>query len=846
MKNKKAIFPIAIIKLFVAAVLLFSGCDHDYYQPELQKGSGSTLFGDNITIPENFEWTTMQTIDLSVKVDDKYNSAYFYIVDLFDSNPLFNENAIHISKGVAKAGMDFKTSIDLPVSLESIYIQQTDPTGGKTIAPVNIVSSSVDYSFTTAGATTRFSTTEAVNGISVNPTFRAAVDKYSLPVLPENCKVITETSGNLSKDLNNGPYHINGNFTGTTNFWGKGDLFISGTLNLTSGHLPIPDGSRLIILPGGSVITPSVNSWGKVEIYVAGNLEVHNLFEVPMNSKCIIVQGGALRCNALDIKSLFYNNGNIHVSELIKTNNAQADLVNENLINTRSLEIATEGAHMSNNGTINIIENLEISNRNGRVYNANSITAQSLTLDNGILENDGIMSITGESIATNNNIFLINNNSFTTNNMFVSSSATVQNNCHLIVSDKLVLEDAKIIIEQGGLLKTSYLTMNNTRVELSSAAMMEVTTLTVYKYNNKVSNHGFYGTGANKALLKINKADFTKKNDENIIHYQGNLEVECYDHSSELLENKRTRWTQSGITWAGAGGSSLVIPSTECNDGGNNNTTPPTPPTDPTFPIIWNGSDVTYLFEDGWPLLGDFDMNDVVMDVMPTYMTNTENKVTQLRLNVVLRALGATKRLAVALQLDGILPSNVTNVTRSNMVGVNETIFPVDKTKGLENDQTYAVIPIFDIAYAAFGKSSPEITNTIKGGSNSAGAMTIPIVIIFSTPMEQTALSIDKFNLFIVNGGYRNSRDEIHLPGFQPTDKANTNKFGSADDNSNAGTSYTSKNDLIWALAIPGSSEYTIEWTSINKAFPEMQGWVISGGESNRDWYKHPVSDLVY
>ena len=188
----------------------------------------------------------------------------------------------------------------------------------------------------------------------------------------------------------------------------------------------------------------------------------------------------------------------------------------------------------------------------------------------------------------------------------------------------------------------------------------------------------------------------------------------------------------------------------------------------------------------------------------------------------------------------------ITNVTRSSKVGVNETVFPIDKIKGLENGQTFAVIPIFDIAFEALGKSSAVITNTIKGGGNSGSTMNVPIIIIFNTPVDQEALSIDKFNLFLVNGGYMNNRDEIHLSGFQPTDKANTSRFGTADDNSDVGRLYTSKSNMIWGLAIPGTSSYPIEWTSVKLAFPQFQDWVLSGGDSNKTWYNNPDPNLVY
>lgn len=836
-------FSITFTLTFLAINLLLTGCEVDYYNPETNKEPGTALFGDSVTVPAGFDWETMHAVNISVKVDDQYNGSYYYIVELFDGNPIFDKNAVLLDKGVAKLNKNYSNAVVLSKAVKTIYIQQTNPTGGKTIAPVNISSSSVNYTFATVGITTRSSSVQNENETAPSYSFRAATDKYSLPSLPESHTVITQTNGSLERNLNEGPYLINGNFSGTTNFWGKGDIFVSGVLNVTSGQLPIPDGSRLIILPGGSVATPGVNSWGKVEIFVAGTLGVNGQFEVPTDSKCIVLQGGTLTCNALDIKSALYNNGHINVTDLIKTNNPNADLTNDNIILTKKLEIASEGAKMTNNGTIDVAEDLKVSNISCKIFNVNSLTAQSLTYDNGILENDGVILIKGHTKATSSNVEFTNNNSFTTNTMLVSSSASVLNNCHLTVNDKLELEDAKIILNQGGLLTTSYLTMNNTYVELKNGAMMDVSTQVTYKYNSKTSNHGFYGTGASKSLLKLKKAVYSKKNDENIIHYQGNLEIECYDHIAEVTDNNKTRWTQSGITWAGIGGSSLIIPATECNNGGNNNTPTPTPPTNPVFPIIYEGSEVTYLFEDNWPYLGDFDMNDMVLDVTPVYSTNENNKVMQMDLNVTLRALGASKRLGIGIQLDGVTPGMVNSFTRSNSAGVNGNIF--SSGNRLESGQAYAVIPVFDDSHEALGLTSPEITNTVKGSANYKTPVQVTLSIRFNNPLDRENISIDKFNVFIINGGYKGKRQEIHLAGFQATDKADKSKFGLADDNSNV-EPYMSKGDMIWGLAVPESVKYPVEWTSIKIAYPRFESWATSGGSLDANWYKNPNSDAIY
>ena len=781
--------------------LLISSCEHDYYMPkENEPGSGSSLFGDSITVPSTFSWETMGAVKVNVTVDDQYNGNYFYMVELFDSNPLFNENATLLGKGVAKKNNDFSMNVALPHAVETIFLQQTNPTGGKTIAPVDVISTSLSYAFSTVAASVRSSSindNEAVENMSL----LAASDQYTLP---PSYQVITQTSGQLSLNLSQGPYLLNGNFSGKTNFWGAGDIYVTGTLDDTQ-TLQIPASSRLIVLDGGNVKTNR-------DLQLLGN-------------------------------ALFYNNGTALINGLLQTSNVNAKIVNDHILNVLNVEITQNSGQLTNNGTLNVSSNLKIAN-NGTVINNNSIVSESFTLENGLFENNGTVSINGQTQATNSTVKIINNGSFTSNTMLVTSSAIVENNCHLIIDDLLNITDATIKVNEGALLTTSNLLMNNTRIELGSAAMMNVTTLATFMYNSKNSNHGFYGTGTNKALLRITKAVQGKKSSYPIIHYQGNMEIECYDHPSENIDPWNTRWTQNGVTWAGEGGSTLVIGATECNDGGYGTSSPGTP-ANPIFPIIYEGTDMTYLFEDNWPYLGDFDMNDLVLDLNPVYTINAEGKVAQLQLEITLRAVGATKGLAVGLQLDGIVGSAISGVSRSNTAGINGTVFSQSESNGLESGQTYAVIPVFDDVHSGLGYPSKTMINTVKGSSVTATPMKVVFTLSFSSPVENVSVTVDKFNMFIINGGYSSKRHEIHLSGFQPTDKADRSRFGFADDNSNS-KFYTSKDNQIWGLAIPGSAKYPIEWTSIRLAYPAMESWATSGGESSKDWYKQAVENLVY
>ncbi|QRX62708.1 LruC domain-containing protein [Dysgonomonadaceae bacterium zrk40] len=854
MKTKKITFLTSFVFLFTGIVLIFTGCEQDYYDPSRQQGTGASLFGDSITVPATFDWATTRNVDMRVKVEDNFNGAYLYTVQIFDANPLFDEEATLLGMGVAKNNSDFSTNVVIPEALTTVYIQQTSPTGGKTIAPVGLIGSSLNYSFSpqdySASALVSVRSSSSTNESST-AIFRSTTDPYPVPELPVNHTVITQSSGELTSNIAGDVYLINGNFSGTTNFWRKVDLFVQGTLNVTSGQLNLPPGSRLIVLPGALVTTPKIDAWGETtseDIYIQGTLTVNGEIKVNKNSKLVVFEGGSVVVdNNVDLLSntLFSNNGTVEVNGKLQTSNANTTVVNDGEMTLNQLEVTQNSGLYTNNGTLIVSEDLKISN-NGQVVNNNTITTNSLTLDNGTFNNEGVITVLGPTAVTNSTASIINQNSFTTNTLSLQGNARVENNCHMIVEGLLNTTDASIIVGPGGLLSTSNLFMNNTRIELDRAAMMKVTVEAVYKYNkggDQWNNDGFYGTGSNKALLQIAKAVAEEINDENIIHYQGNLEIECYDHPSKNIDSWNARWTEDGVTWAGEGGSTLVIPGTECNDGGYSNV-PSTPPSNPVFPIIWNGTDVTYMFEDNWPLLGDYDMNDVVFNMKPEYTIDAGNKVTQLKLDVTLRAVGGVKRLAVGMQIDGMARNVVSSVSRSSQAGRDNSVFSA--SNGLETGQDYVVIPIFDDVHKALGIPAGTMVNTTVGGSiGTVSPAVVTFTLTFNSPVDRETVSIDKLNPFIVNGGYKNRRDEVHLPGFAPTDKADIFRFGAGDDDS-SNNYYTSKGNLIWALAIPGATRYPKEYTSIRKAYPQLESWATTSGQSDKDWYMHPDLTFIY
>lgn len=807
MKAKKVTFFTPF--LFAIAIITFSGCEQDYYDPSRLEGTGSSLFGDSITVPSTFDWATTRSIDMRVEVDDSYNGAYYYTVQIFNDNPLFNEEVKLLGMGVAKSGHDFSSKIVLPNALSMVYIQQTSPTGGKVIAPVEVTGSSLNYSFGTPSiaslssvslrSASIYSASESADSFSVLSTS----DQYTIPT---TVTAITQTEGTLNLDLSKGPYLIEGNFNGRANFWNSGDIYVTGSFTVNENNFQLPSGSKLIVLEGASVT-------------VNGNFQV--------------LADAAL-----------FNNGTTTVTGKLQTSNANAEVINDREMTLLQLEITQNTGLFTNNGTLTVNDDLQISN-NGKIFNNNTIRTKTVTLDNGTFENEGVITVEALTKVTNNTASIINHNSFLTDNLELRGNASVVNNCHLVVSDLLNTTDSEIKVNAGGLLSTANLEMNNTRIELGSASMMQITSKAIFEYNNGgVNGDGFFGVGDGiPALLIIEKAESERNNSENTIHYEGNLMIECYDHFDRLLKNGRATYTENGVTWAGEGGATLIIPATDCNDGGYGNS-PTTPPSNPVFPIIWNGSDVTYLFEDYWPLLGDYDMNDVVLNVKPDYLLNASNKVESLNLEVTLRAVGGIKSLAVGLQIDGMARNMVAQVTRNNTSGIDNSVFAV--SNGLETGQDYAVIPLFDDAHKALGIPAGTMINTTEGGgAGTVAPLRVIFSIYFTTPVDMETVAIYKLNPFIVNGGYENKRDEVHMSGFAPTNKADTRKFGTGDDASDI-RYYTSRANMIWALAIPDSIPYPKENFSIKMAYPQIESWATSAGELAKDWYLYPEQSFIY
>lgn len=458
--------------------------------------------------------------------------------------------------------------------------------------------------------------------------------------------------------------------------------------------------------------------------------------------------------------------------------------------------------------------------KNNTLYvNYGTLDADRANITNGSFTNYGVATIQNLESTTNSTI-IRNEGTLTVKNASLTN-ATLEAVCHTTIQS-LTTNGATISISSGALLSLDKLDAGGTKFNLASSSILAVNTLA--KFNSQAST--MQGPSSGQALARLKKVDVS--NQYMAITYSGNLEIACSDHTANGQWN--TYYViNSPAKLVPYDKSTVVIAGTACNAGGNNASGGT--PTDQQVTEVNLGT-YSYAFEDNWPNKGDYDMNDFVVDMNITKLQNATNKVTKVVLKGKLRSVGASKRLAAAVQLDGIPAANVKSITYSkkDLVGANLIL----AANGVETGQTNAVVPICDDAHKAFGVSDTRFVSTQNGSYSPVDVM---ITIEFNTPLDN--FTYNTLNMFIVNFSQNiGGRNEVHLAGYAATDKINKSLVATEKGRKLSLTDpFKTPAGDPFALAIPISFNYPAEGNNINSVYPLFADWAHSGGLKNTDWY---------
>ncbi|OZC01554.1 LruC domain-containing protein [Rubricoccus marinus] len=237
-------------------------------------------------------------------------------------------------------------------------------------------------------------------------------------------------------------------------------------------------------------------------------------------------------------------------------------------------------------------------------------------------------------------------------------------------------------------------------------------------------------------------------------------------------------------------------------------------------------------FEDLWPGRGDYDFNDLVADYHLTVGLDAQNRATRIDAEITVQAIGAGYCNGLALALP-LAPGAVQSASGARL---DRGVFAVGGN-GVESGSGSAVIPLFDDSYALVQRPGGYFVNTEAGAPRvEPGSVTVRITL--ASPVTVESLELDELDLFLVVDGARGR--EVHLPGRQPTARADASLFGTSSDATATGTSstYVTAEGLPWALHLPEAFVYPMERAPLDAGHLRFVSWARSGGATSPDWYR--------
>lgn len=227
-----------------------------------------------------------------------------------------------------------------------------------------------------------------------------------------------------------------------------------------------------------------------------------------------------------------------------------------------------------------------------------------------------------------------------------------------------------------------------------------------------------------------------------------------------------------------------------------------------------------YAFEDRWPYLADYDMNDVMVNYEQDQVFKSGNVKTQIfRLTTYQNYVSDLSGLAVRFNFK-TKPSTI--VMKKILPGSDEVV-NCSFTKDAE-------------AY--------YLTDDVKANLGT----TYIFEVTYGSPQKLSNLA--EIEPFI----YRDEDDrrwEVHLPNEAPTSNMDMSYFGTGDDKSNPaeGKYYVCQGDYPFAFYLSNAKIEYFQNTTLKPEneskpmgnfFPQFLEWSTSKGKRNADWYLHP------
>ena len=728
-------------------------------------------------IDPNGDWTMSHKVTAHVSVNGDLGTDYK--IQIFDADPLSSESTAKIlAEGTANQSTTLNVVMDCATALNKVFVARIDNHGHYMVQPVAIENGEVtaQLGHEKDVPTRSMSRTVPKTGI---PAMGAP---YTADDISSKKAIATDVQAGWDLGAGSGWFE----YAKLPVFKEKERWFKiqSGTFNKGFTTTGTSGGAQAV-----KVIVPQGSTW-----IIESSYQFSDITE-------IVVENG----------------GKVEIAK-----NASLALTNKSYLTVMP------GGSIIGKGTIQITNG----SSGLRNYNAGTINCSVLDFNGGVgvFYNYGLLQLERYEASTNG-MELVNHGTMEAESINGNNNTNIKNGCYLKTGKfqfgTLVMGNtSEAICEELGY------NGNDNDIVMEAQSMLTCT--------GKASLYRTVtGPTVGTALLRINEianlsglAQSNSKVTNNIIceitdqTYKGEAH---YDWSPfAWLVNKGL---QQGATYCNPGKADFILPADgECIKEGYNSDENPDD-------VEIRNAVYSYAFEDNYPQAGDYDFNDIVLNVN---LPAAGNDVKELKYIVDLRAVGAVKQLGAGLRIREFDKSNVEEVSfgagatqRTN--SLNSGIF---ENASYETNGNELVIPLFGDAHYVYGYTGSQrpMLNTGNASTPLTNIYTLEVNIKLKNAISIPSVT-DGLDFFIAYQGGAQKRTEIHL-----------NQFNSPTANGQLADKEVL--DVIkavnntWALCVPEKFAYPTETTVITDAYAKFVDWAHDQ-VMNTDWYNTVSSNKV-
>ena len=724
------------------------------------------------------DWTVSRSVTAHVSVNG--DQGVDYKIQIFDADPLSpGSTAKLLAEGTVNQSTTLNVVMDCATALDKVFVARIDEHKRYLVQPAAIENGTVTAHFGDKGTPTRSMSRAVATSI---PVMEAP---YTADFI--SAKKVTATVVQAGWDLGAGSgwagnYKEYPVFTESERWFKIPDGTFNGGFT-TSGVSGGAQAVKVIVSQGSTWVIENSNQFSNItEIIVENGGKI----EVAKNGSLVLTQASYITV-----------------------------MQGGSIVGERGIQITNSSAGRTN-------------------YNAGTIDCDFLKIDGGgsgvDFVNYGTLKLNSYNASTNGTT-LINHGTIEVENIDGNNNTNIKNGCYL-KAGKLQFGTLVMGNTSEAICKELTGNGNNNNIVMEAQSMLTCT-------GKANLFRTVTGPTQGTAILRIHEIDNTSGLAQSASKVSNNIICEITDQTYKgeahynwspfaWLVNKGL---QQGATYCNPGKAEFILPADgDCVKEGYNSDEKPDD-------VEIRYAVYSYAFEDNYPKAGDYDFNDIVLNVT---LPAAGNDVKELKYKIDLRAVGAVKQLGAGLRIRGIDKNYVEEISfgagaAQRTGSLNSGIF---ENASYEANGNELVIPLFGDAHYVYGYTGAQrpMLNTGNASTPLTDIYTLEVNVKLKNEISVPSVT-DGLDFFIAYQGIGQKRTEIHLTHFN---SATAN--GQLADNEVLEVIKAVNN--TWALCVPDKFAYPTETTVITNAYSKFADWAHDQS-STTDWYKTVSSDKV-